>query len=361
MQKILLFLCLVAFSHAVQSTKVSAREPEANHPPLPHTVSAWLEKHAATLGPTTSPPKGWRILESQSGDLNGDGRNDFAVVLEEQTESAERPDAEGSSSRRIVVLLAQAGGSLRTAHVNLTLVLDGTAGGVFGDPFEGISIENGSLVISHYGGSNFRWSWGMEFRYVGGLFRLTGLTHGSMYTGTANGEETVCDFLRGTVERRASGGPEDGALLYSGNMESKIYTFDQANFDEVAANVEIPFLPDLGYYDYDRIVSSPPPPPRLSPGDALDRVKEARYPHYLKAPLPLTPAMLRAYAKLLGYEIPGHRYQGSDGELEYHNLDIADDGKGRITGMTHVIQHKEVGSGRVTRYEVDDAGGTVRD
>ena len=82
MQKILLFLCLVAFSHAVQSTKVSAREPEAKHPPLPHTVSAWLEKHAATLGPTTSPPKGWRILESQSGDLNGDGRNDFAVVLE---------------------------------------------------------------------------------------------------------------------------------------------------------------------------------------------------------------------------------------------------------------------------------------
>lgn len=367
MKKILLLLGLLACGFAAQPTEAAqpaepiAQEPEAKNPPVPKHILAWVEKNAATLGPKTSPPKGWLLVDSQSGDLNGDGRKDLAVVLEEQAEDGERPDPEDAAPRLLVVLLARADGSLRTAHVNSSLVLNRFSGGVFGDPFEGIAVENGSLVIRHYGGSNFRWSWEMEFRYVDGLFRLAGLTHGSMYTGTANGEDTTCDFLRGTVERRASGGPEDGALLYSGSMESKLYPFDQADFDAITANTEIPFLPELGNYDYDRIASSPPSPPRISAGQALDRVKEARYPRYVKVPLPLPPAMLNTYAKLLGYKIPGYRYQENDGELEYHNLSIDDDGKGHITGMTHVILHKEAGSERIIRYEVGDADGAIRE
>ncbi len=367
MKKILLLLGLLACSCVAQPTEAAqpaepiAREPDAQHPSAPKPIPAWVEKNAATLGPKTSPPKGWLLVDSQSGDLNGDGRKDLVVVLEEQAEDGERPDPEDAPPRLLVVLLARTDGSLRTAHVNPSLVLNRFSGGVFGDPFEGIAVENGSLAIRHYGGSNFRWSWEMEFRYVDGLFRLAGLTHGSMYTGTANGEDTTCDFLRGTVERRASGGPEDGALLYSGNMESKLYPFDQADFDEITANAEIPFLPDLGYYDYDRIASCPPSPPRISAGQALDRVKEARCPRYVKTQLPLTPAMLHTYAKLLGYKIPGYRYQGSDGELEYHTLNIADDGQGHTTGMTHVILYKEAGSERITRYEVDDADGKIRE
>ncbi len=344
----------------------SAREPGVKNPPLPQAVAAWLEKRAAALvaGERVRPPKGWTVAGVGIGDLNGDDREDLAVVLEELPPGASRPDGHEPGPRHLAVLLTRPDGIRKIAHANAELVLDRASGGAFGDPFAGITVQDGALWIKHYGGSNFRWGFAMEFRYVDGLFRLARLERLNMYTGTANGEVTACDFLRGTVERRAWSGLEPGRneLLYSGKMDAKAYLFDETDFDTAAANTEILFLPRLGYYDFDRSMFPAPPPLRISPDEALTRIHAARHPELTEMRLPLTPEMKAAYSKLLGYEIPGRYYQGGEGVLEYLDLEIADDGEGRATRVGHTIvyTHMNPNLGDVM-YEIHDADGTIRE
>ena len=127
-------------------------------------------------------PPGWRLEKEmlREEDLNGDGRPDAALVL---THGGNGPSVDAQFSKHVLVLaLRGSDGKLHRSIVSDAAVLDGDEGGVFGDPFDGLMIERGAVVISHYGGSRDRWSYTHRYRYQNGGWMLIGLTLGSLDT-----------------------------------------------------------------------------------------------------------------------------------------------------------------------------------
>jgi hypothetical protein len=51
-----------------------------------------------------------------------------------------------------------------------------SCGGIFGEPFAGIAITNGILIVEHYGGSSWRWAYTHKFRYQQNDLYLIGTT-----------------------------------------------------------------------------------------------------------------------------------------------------------------------------------------
>jgi hypothetical protein len=125
-------------------------------------------------------PPGWRAEEDMPKeiDLNGDGKPDVAFVI-----SNGRFDATGTESTVVkhVLILALRGddGKLHRSVVSDAAVLDSDEGGVFGDPFESLSVERGAVVIMHYGGSRDRWGYTHRYRYQNGQWELIGLDYGN--------------------------------------------------------------------------------------------------------------------------------------------------------------------------------------
>lgn len=149
-------------------------------------------------------PDGWHILEPvkgdlkiAEGDLNKDEISDIAFVIEETSKSEE------TASRR--ALLIAFGNNDNTYSFLIradNAILKADEGGVWGDPFEGISIDRGSLLINFYGGSNWRWYSRYRFRFQDNDWYLIGATLGSYFTGTTtidNADEEDYNLLTGDL------------------------------------------------------------------------------------------------------------------------------------------------------------------
>jgi hypothetical protein len=108
--------------------------------------------------------KGKVPIALETGDLNADGRKDFILVTSEVVpEDAEFE--EGAGARSVLLLIRQSSGSLSMAARNDDIVYCKVCGGVFGDPFAGVSIQGTRFTINNYGGSNDRWSYSYTFAY----------------------------------------------------------------------------------------------------------------------------------------------------------------------------------------------------
>jgi len=110
------------------------------------TTGPDAENMAAQLGTASI-----EVLETDMGDLTGDGSPEFAAAV--QTENV----IEGQRERLVVVFRWQ-----RVQWVlwksSSSPILGSEDGGVLGDPFAGLGIQDQRLHISHFGGSNWRWS-----------------------------------------------------------------------------------------------------------------------------------------------------------------------------------------------------------
>lgn len=162
-----LCLVLVGVAQGQQSKRPPLRVPEA------------VEKAVQIV------PAGWRIQEdaAREADLNGDGRPDVALVLSTGGQEADADNEETRFVKHVLVLaLRGADGRLHRSIVSDAAVLNGDEGGVFGDPFQGLTIERGTVVIQHYGGSRDRWSFTHRYRYQNNQWTLIGLTTGNTDT-----------------------------------------------------------------------------------------------------------------------------------------------------------------------------------
>jgi hypothetical protein len=106
--------------------------------------------------------RGTCAIELESKDFDLDGRGDYLLVLE-QLEAG--PDPAFGRRRSLLVLTASPAGTLREAARNDGVVLCSGCGGVWGDPFEGVSAERGRFTVEHYGGSAWRWRVDYTFAY----------------------------------------------------------------------------------------------------------------------------------------------------------------------------------------------------
>lgn len=105
-------------------------------------------------------PAGFSILDTATGDLNHDGYTDYLLVLKNDAEQLATDTA-----RPLIILHGQQDGTSKVVARNDSIVLCFGCGGVMGDPFTGISVNDNSFTIAHYGGSGWRWTRTITFQY----------------------------------------------------------------------------------------------------------------------------------------------------------------------------------------------------
>ena len=164
-------------------------------------------------------PAGWSAIDTASGDLNNDRRPDYAVVLEYPEQTAivrtfgqETVEIEGRP-RILLVLLRSGNDALTRSCQSNTLILSETEGGMMGDPYDGIEITKGILVVSFWGGSSEKWNLTYRFRYQNAGWFMIGATSGG-----GNAEASYSydyNLVTGTIIISRSKGDRDRVTRHS--------------------------------------------------------------------------------------------------------------------------------------------------
>lgn len=143
-------------------------------------------------------PKGWFIKDSTKGDFNNDKLEDVVLVLANDKEEAEN-NYDYECARPILILQKTKTGYLLSAFSKKG-VLCKNCGGVFGDPFESISLKNNVLNINHYGGSAWRWTKNLTFRFQNKKWELIGISEDSYFNAEECGDAGVGNSGRNLSE-----------------------------------------------------------------------------------------------------------------------------------------------------------------
>ncbi|SFE20447.1 hypothetical protein SAMN04487969_101628 [Paenibacillus algorifonticola] len=183
-------------------------------------------------------PAGWKVLEIFDGepeqaeaDLNNDGLVDIAAVLEKEDISQEAPD------RAIMIAFGQTDHTYKRSVIAEQAVMRANEGGIYGDPFESLTIEKGVLVLRHFGGSNSRWYNTYRFRYQDNDWYLIGATTGSYFTGNElmdNADEDDYNLLTGEFVKKTWDEEAGEQVIERGNRGKKALVKIQ-DFDVRAA------------------------------------------------------------------------------------------------------------------------------
>lgn len=110
-------------------------------------------------------PKNYSVLGSESGDLNLDGINDYILVLKKDDEEILSNVVDNPERRPLLILLRNKNNKLQLVKRNDNTVYCVDCGGMMGDPFTGITIKNGYFSVEHYGGSAWRWTKIITYKY----------------------------------------------------------------------------------------------------------------------------------------------------------------------------------------------------
>jgi hypothetical protein len=111
-------------------------------------------------------PKGYEALDLTTGDLNRDAHTDAILVLYKKGEEKTFDDIDHHEKRPLLVLIGQAGNTYKLAAKTDNAVYCVSCGGQMGDPFMGVTIKNGYFSVEHYGGSGWRWTRIVTFKYA---------------------------------------------------------------------------------------------------------------------------------------------------------------------------------------------------
>lgn len=109
--------------------------------------------------------EGYTVLNATSGDLNRDAYPDWVLIYRKTTEAETSDAIDHPEPRPLLLYVGQPDGTLKLAARNDKVVLCYDCGGVFGDPFSQVVIKNGFFTVEHYGGSSWRWTRLITFRY----------------------------------------------------------------------------------------------------------------------------------------------------------------------------------------------------
>lgn len=192
-------------------------------------------------------PSGWHILEDRfegkpvkaKGDLNKDGVEDVAIVIEktQETEGEKAQESEFfGAPRSLLIAFGNEDNTFSLSIIADDVVLPEEAGGVWGDPFDSLTIDRGSVVLSDYGGSNWRWYNKYRFRFQDNDWFLIGATMGWYFTGTStseNGDEDDYNLLTGDYILRRT--DENGKVKYiKGNRgKKKLVKLSEFNINDM--------------------------------------------------------------------------------------------------------------------------------
>ncbi|MES2702438.1 MAG: hypothetical protein V4649_07360 [Bacteroidota bacterium] len=114
------------------------------------------------------PPGCTRIVEAK-GDLDNDGVAELVVIYN-------TPGHGDFGTLRHLCVYKQRGGQWQLWHRNKTVILPSDHGGTWGDPFEKLEVRNGSIIITHFGGSMYKWLYRHVYRYQHNNWYVIGAT-----------------------------------------------------------------------------------------------------------------------------------------------------------------------------------------
>jgi len=110
-------------------------------------------------------PKGYQALNMTKGDLNLDAYPDVIMVLKKIGEEETTDDSEHPEKRPLLILIGQPDKSYKLAARSENTVYCYKCGGIMGDPFSGITIKKGYFTVEHFGGSAWRWTRFVTYKY----------------------------------------------------------------------------------------------------------------------------------------------------------------------------------------------------
>lgn len=117
-------------------------------------------------------PAGSTINQTVDGDLDGDEIPEKVMVYNIK-------GAGELGDLREIQILKKVGNKWTLLEKSRDAILDSESGGVMGDPYTGTEIKKGILIISHFGGSSWKWGYTDKYRYQNGHFELIGHTSSS--------------------------------------------------------------------------------------------------------------------------------------------------------------------------------------
>ncbi len=142
-----------------EKTSVETAEPPvdyANESPSQENELMTEQLHAFAEGNT-------KILDIQQGDLTGDGGQGAALVLDHPGTGSEKL-GEGEP-RSLLLIMRDSAGKLQQVGRNDLLIPCAQCGGMAGDPFGYIQVNEGRFTVLTEGGSRERWSNEYTFKY----------------------------------------------------------------------------------------------------------------------------------------------------------------------------------------------------
>lgn len=119
--------------------------------------------------PTIPSPATFKNIKEAKGDLDGDKEDELVAIYDTKREG-------DLGTEREIHIFKKKADKWNLLHKSIGAVLPSRNGGMMGDPFEDLTIENGTLVIRHFGGSREKWNYAHRYRFQKDNWFLIGAT-----------------------------------------------------------------------------------------------------------------------------------------------------------------------------------------
>lgn len=198
MKRILLTLIFLCGVHTIFGQDDFTMPTDADYPKLPASASR----------PADFIPAGWKIMSEAEGDLNGDKRQDFVLVIKANNEKFLNKneglgdDVFDTNPRILAILFWENDKYKLVLQSNSFIAMADSP--TMSEPFQGVKITNGVLqfdfeIFMSAGG------WGMsnqnyKFRYQNGDFVLIGADKTDVQRNTGEMETRSYNFSTGKVQ-----------------------------------------------------------------------------------------------------------------------------------------------------------------
>lgn len=247
-------------------------------------AEVWIEKEHPDATEYT-------CIDFVEGDLNGDGRTDMAFVID-GTFGEQEQDKLFADTRRLYVLLQQKDGSMQEM-AEVPYVSGADAGGMRGDPYRGIFMGDGYLMLKQ--------SWGSS----------TGMTATEIYC-CRNGKLEQTKSIYVGDSRFADGydvtvtdGKKDTWVSYAIAMDGfRMVRVDLADAEHLVHKA----FPKMNLYDTSYHIYEEKLDTNITAKAALEHFVNAMVPNGEKVDLPYAAWQKKGYELLKGVELPDYYY-----------------------------------------------------